>query len=290
VGRQKIPEIPLTPAHIAQFHRDAGAALARRGPGYFAERSWVIAEVMLMAIASLLGLWLWEAPALTMLALLLASAWFGILGEWAKALLLRKAVEREMETTQSDQFVWLVTVTLKMGHKTIKWAESDAPGTLRALLVVDLLCAGMATVMLILMIRDGAHDLGPLLAPGVEVVVPFALTFAFQATGLVWLVSRHRAGHGELAPPRSTAGLRGLLMLPMVAVMFVGSSDGYDLRGALTAFNGVMLLLVAPLMALLLLQARREVSWLRAHLAGTGQTSSDRGPDRAPGDGEAASP
>lgn len=267
MARRERPQIPIGSDHVAQLDRNAHVALARRSGSYFVERILGLSGMVLVAILSLLGLWIGGTSPLTMAMLLLASAWLGICADLVKALTLRDAVSREIETRNADHLVWAIANALMTGRTTIRSPDATAGQAIRHLLTADLICACAVTGIALLMLRDGGHDIATLLARDTWVPITFAAMVAVQAGMLAWMVLQHRSGRGELAPPRAALGLRGVAMIPVLAVIVIASSDGRDLRLALTMVNGLTLAIVAPLMVLSVAMERREVLWLRERVA-----------------------
>lgn len=257
--------IPLTAQHVVQMERDASAALARRSGGWLFEQGQQVAELAIIAGLSLASLLLWGAPALTMLLLLLASTWVGILGEWLKFLLLRDAVRCEVANSNADQFVWNVVDALQSGRGRIRRTSTQAsyqPGTA---IVLDFAFGGMATLAILAAIGEGGHDWRSALELDRWLQYAIGGALAIQLIAILWVILRHRSGRGEHAPPRFAAGGRGLGLFVLVFVLIFAGDEGRNLHLAMIATN-LLLLLLAALGVFGVWLMSRETRWLAAHL------------------------
>ena len=270
--------MPLTAEHIARMDRDAAVALARRDRGYFAEHLMLGAEAALLALLSLAALWLWEARPIEMLVVLLASVWFGILGDALKLRLLHHAVQREAEHARADNVVWTVAATLMHGGNSVPSDLLAAdPFEPRARVQADVLIGGLVTGLLLLVLLQPQHGIDSPWSLEAATAALLAAMLGLQAAGIAWAVRRHRSGQGHLAPPRFAAGLRGLLLFLLTFFALLLADDG-DLRPGLSIFHGLVLLLALGWLWYSK-QLRRETAWLRARMANravTGGTAWNR--------------
>lgn len=268
MARKEPVSIPLAAEHIAQMDRDAPAALARRNRPFYTDYIVSRAELSLVAVVSLAGLWIWETPPIAMLVLLLASVWLGIVGDWVKALLLRDAVRREEEVASTDGFVWAVAGAMVLGRTEVPRlgvAPPDGPGLA---LKADVVFCGFMTAMLLLVASNPANQFGSLLALDRDVLLMLVAMLFVQVASHVWLVLRHRDARGEHARTGFAAGTRGLLLF-FVVFFVLALGNGGDARPGLTLIN-IALLLLNLLWVFNYRFMRREYEWLRARLADRG--------------------
>jgi hypothetical protein len=259
------PGIPLQAEHIACMERDGAAALARRGPGWFTEQVMGTVETGMVALLALVALLAWDAPPLSMLMLLMASLWIGIVGDWLKWLLLGRAVRREAERNNADRLVWAVATALRQGRG---WLSNDA--TTRYIptvaMVIDLLLGGVATLAIVAITRSVGVNLESVFELDATVRFTIYAALALQAGGLLVVLLRHGLGHGQHAPPRFAAGIRGVGLLLLAIIVAFAGDEGRDLRTALLMTNGLLLAFAAIGLwgcSLLLGETRWLRRWLR---------------------------
>lgn len=265
---RKSDTIALSPEHVARMKRDAPAALARRGGGWLFEQVQASVELLLVAGLSLAALWLWGASALSMLMVLLASAWIGILGEIATYVVQRRAVEAQVQAANRDLFVWHVVDAMMDGRDRVSRdaVHGHAPGLG---IVVDLAFGGMATLALLAMVDASGFRWRTALDEDPAAAWTLAAIAAWQALGILWMCVRRVVATGDTAPPRFAAGGRGLGLFVLVFITLWTGDEGRDLQTALTWTYGLLLaacLLCTPGVWLM----QREKRWLQAYLARPG--------------------
>lgn len=86
--------VPITAADMARFHKNAPAALARRGSGFVAEELGRALSLFLTGLIPILGLVYFGWSASEMLVFLLIGSWFGILCDIARFFALPAQVKR----------------------------------------------------------------------------------------------------------------------------------------------------------------------------------------------------
>jgi hypothetical protein len=197
---------------------------------------------------------------------LLASIWFGILGDALKLRLLHDAVQREAEHARADNVVWTVAGTLMQGGDSVPsnllTADHFEP---RGRVQADVVIGALVTGLLLLVLLQPHHRFGSPWSLDAATGALLAVMLGLQAAGIAWAVRRHRAGQGHLAPPRFAAGLRGLLLFLLMFFPLLLADDG-DLRPGLSVFHGVVLLLALGWLRYFK-QLRGETTWLQARKA-----------------------
>lgn len=260
---------PITPADMERFHRNAPAALSRRGAAFVGETIAEAFETLLIGGVPLVGMLQFGWSANQLLLFLLIGTWTAILLDFAKYLLLAGAVERFAAAKYDDWHVWVVVESLRAG-------KSDAPQPhLRAKyepalgVFVDLVCGGVGTALIVLAIVTGPGiDVRELLADRtVQWSLGALVGYQLLLTG--WEIARQRfaPNDGETPVYLGMRGL-GLFLLMFVVVMFresAGDSGGIS-RGVMLTVNGVIVAwAIANVVGLLWL--RGETRWLRNYLA-----------------------
>ena len=264
-SRTKNETVSLSPQHIARMEREAPAALARRSGGWMFEQMVGTFELLLVATLSLAALWLWDASPLSMLMVLLATAWLGILGEIAKYVLLRRAVEAEVREASNDQFVWHVVTALMLGRARLSRdaVQGHSPGLG---IFIDLVCGSVGTAGLLAMLHQAGADWRGALAGDPVARWTLLAIAAWQVLGIGWMAVRHAWLHSDPSPPKFAAGGRGLGLFVLVFILLMAGNEGRDLHTALGWVYGLLLalcLLSAPGYWLM----QREIRWLQGYLA-----------------------
>jgi hypothetical protein len=281
-------KIPLTQADLDRFHRNAAAALLRRGPGYLWEEALGGLQTAVYGALPIAGLVWWGWSALQMLVFLMVGCWIGILCDTAKVLLLRKRAEAFCETRYNDWHVWVVAGALRDGSRAAAPSHLRAKWAPDAGVFVDFVMGGVSTALIvILLVAEAGLTTESLRTPGV--LTSLAALAAVRLAETAWEIFRHRSVDAERAaqvhdgvpaaaivtdsdrPVKAAVGLRGVgLFLLVFLTAFLTDED----RGVETDVAWVTMLVVNGLVVLygLLnltgwLWLRGETLWLRKYLA-----------------------
>jgi hypothetical protein len=263
------PELtPITAADMERFHRNAPAALARRGPTFVGETFAEAFETLLIGGAPIVGMiWFgWSADQL--LLFLLIGTWTAILLDFVKYFSLAGAVERFAAAKFDDWHVWVVAGALRKGEREaaaehLRVKHQPALGAL-----VDLACGGIGTLFILLAIASGTGPgLREMLA---ERSVQWSLAglVGYQLLLAAWEIVRCRRSPGT-CETKSAIGIRGLgLFLLMFLVVMLRESAGESgeiSRSVMLTVNGLIVAL-AVFNVVGLLWLRGETRWLRDYL------------------------
>jgi hypothetical protein len=267
----KLQLTPITAADRERFHRNAPAALARRGPAFVGETFAEALETLLIGGVPIVGMLRFGWSADQLLLFLLIGTWTAILFDFAKYFLLAGAVERFAAAKFDDWHVWVVAGALRAG-------KSDAPAEhLRAKhepamgVFVDLACGGVGTLFILVALAEGSGvGLRELLA---ERSVQWSLAglFGYQLLLTAWEIVRCRRSPGT-CESQAHLGIRGLgLFLLMFLVVMLRESAGETgesaeiSRGVMLTVNGLIVAL-ALFNVVGLLWLRGETQWLRNYM------------------------
>ncbi|BBO35880.1 hypothetical protein [Lacipirellula parvula] len=266
--RPQLPQSPITAADLERFHRNAPAAMSRRGPAFVGQTFADAFETLLIGGMPIVGmLWLdWSSEQL--LLFLLIGAWMAILLDVARYLLMSPAVERFAQTKFDDWHVWVVAGALREGRMhaaTEHLRVKHQPGMG---IFVDLACGGVGTLFIILaMTIDADQNLFALLADR-SVQWCLAGLIGYQLVAFAWEVVRWRRSP-QTHEAKVLLGMRGLgLFLMMFLVVMLRESAGESggvARGAMLAINGAIVAL-GLFNVVGLLWLRGETRWLRNYL------------------------
>ena len=266
--RQQLSQSPITAADFDRFHRNAPAALARRGSAFVGQTFADAFETLLIGGTPIVGmLWFgWSSEQL--LLFLLIGVWVAILLDIARYLLMSAGVQRFAQTKFDDWHVWVVAGALregKMHAATEHLRVRHQPGMG---IFVDLVCGGVGTLFIVLALTTGADKkLFDLLADR-SVQWCLAGLIGYQVTAFMWEVVRWRQSP-QTHETKVLLGMRGLgLFLLMFLVVMLresaGASGGIS-RGVMLAVNGAIVAL-ALFNVVGLLWLRGETRWLRNYL------------------------
>jgi hypothetical protein len=266
--RHELPQSPITAADLERFHRNAPAALSRRGAAFVGQTFSGAFETLLIGGMPIVGvLWFgWSSEQL--LLFLLIGAWLAILLDIARYLAMSPAVERFAQTKFDDWHVWVVAGALRenrMHAATEQLRVKHQPGMG---IFVDLVCGGVGTLFIVLAMTIGADKkLFDLLADR-SVQWCLAGLIAYQLVAFAWEVLRWRRSP-QTHETKVLLGMRGLgLFLLMFLVVMLRESAGVNAsvaRGAMLAVNGAIVAL-ALFNVVGLLWLRGETRWLRNYL------------------------
>jgi hypothetical protein len=264
----KLERTPITAADMERFHRNAPAALARRGPAFVGETFAEAFETLLIGGTPIVGMiWFgWSADQL--LLFLLIGTWTAILFDFVKYFSLAGAVERFAAAKFDDWHVWVVVGALRKGEREapaehLRVKHEPAMGVL-----VDLACGGVGTLFILLALAEG-HGLHvrEMLA---ERSVQWSLAglIGYQLLLAAWEIARCRRLPGT-CETKVALGMRGLglfLLMFLVVMLRESAGEGGEIsRGVMLTVNGLIVAL-ALFNVVGLLWLRGETRWLRNYL------------------------
>jgi hypothetical protein len=276
----------ITPADLDRFHRNAPAALARRGRGYLAESILNGAQTILAGGVPILGLMYWGWSGMEMLLFLIIIAWVGIVCDAAKVLWLRERAEAFARAGYDDWHVWVVTDALRSGRNKAPREHLRAKWQPLAGIAVDFVMGGVSTLLVVGQLAAkaglGLHSFqAPALLIGLAATAGFA---GFRVIFTVWQIVHHwhsrRSSKGKNSaaapatpdsdrPVKAVVGLRGvgLFLLMFLTIMLTESKLVMDAAWIimLVVNSLVVLLGVADWLGPLIV--RGETRWLRQYLA-----------------------
>lgn len=266
--RQQLPQSPITAADLDRFHRNAPAALSRRGPAFVGQTFADAFETLLIGGTPIVGmLWFgWSSEQL--LLFLQIGVWMAILLDIARYLLMSTGVQRFTETKFDDWHVWVVAGALRKGESHAATEHLRVKHQPEMGVFVDLVCGVVGTLFIVLAVTTGTEEhLFELLA---DCSVQWCLAglIGYQLATFVWEFWRsRRASQGY--ETKVLLGMRGLglFILMFLVVMFresAGASGGIS-RGVMLAVNGAIVAL-ALFNVVGLLWLRGETRWLRNYL------------------------
>jgi hypothetical protein len=274
---------PITPADLDRFHRNAPAALARRGRGYVAESLLNGMQTILVGGVPILGLLYWGWSGMEMLLFLIVIAWVGILCDAAKVLWLRERAEAFARAGYDDWHVWVVADAIRSGKHEAPPAHLRAKWQPVAGVAVDFVMGGVSTLLIVVQLMAKA-GLGLHSLQARALLIGLAATAGFRIVFTVWQIVHHwRSRRFRRAENRSAetadadsdravkaaVGLRGvgLFLLMFLTMMLTEGGPGMDAAWMIMlVVNGLIVLLgVANLLGPLIV--RGETRWLRQYLA-----------------------
>jgi hypothetical protein len=253
---------------MERFHRNAPAALARRGPAFVSETFAEAFETLLIGGVPIVGMiWFgWSADQL--LLFLLIGTWTAILLDFVKYFLLAGAVKRFAAAGLDDWHVWVVVGALRKGEHEVPAAYMQLKHEPAIEVLVDLACGGIGTLFIVLAIASGTGPgLRGMLA---ERSVQWSLAglVGYQLLLTAWEIVRCRRSPGT-CETKSAMGIRGLgLFLLMFLVVMLRKSAGESgeiSRSVMLTVNGLIVAL-AVFNVVGLLWLRGETRWLRDYL------------------------
>lgn len=262
--RQEIRYIDIDAAMRKRFAACAPGALARRSPARMHAQLLAMLQWLLIGGIGLLGVYVWQWPAVTLLLVWLAGIAVGIVADLLKWLFARRRLIRQLETFSDDQFVWHMVTAMQKDEQRVREEATHVyrPGVGIAL---DVGFGVVATVLFALWFRHQGIDVLALVHSDVALQRALMAVAAAPAIGL--LSSLITLGTSRDSEIDYQAGGRGLgLFFVIFALMFFG--DMKDGVGKLVVFiNGATIAvgLIALFGHWLMV---RERDWLVKHLAG----------------------
>ncbi|MDC0937047.1 hypothetical protein OAS39_12235 [Pirellulales bacterium] len=280
---------PLTQADFDRFHRNAPAALARRGWSGMIEEMSAGLQTAIFGALPVVGLvWLgWSAT--EMLLFLLVGLWVGILCDTTKLLCLRRRAEAFASACYDDWHVWVVVDALRKGkraaqgqHLRAKWAPFSG-------MFVDFFMGGFSTaIILVLLIVEAGMGLHSFQTPGV--LWALAVVSLIRIISTVLEIVHHRSKDRARGvdpsewteldaardassdrPVKAVMGLRGVgLFLLMFLTVFLTDEERVEevdvAWATMMVVNGIIVLYgMVGLVGWPLLVG--ETRWLRKYLA-----------------------
>jgi hypothetical protein len=274
--------IPITPADLERFHRNALAALARRGRGFVAEAVLTGVQTILVGGVPILGLLYWGWSGMEMLLFLIATAWVGILCDAAKVLWLRKRAEAFAKAGYDDWHVWVVADAIRSGKNEAPSDHLRAKWQPVAGIVIDFLMGGVSTVLIVVQLVAKA-GLGLNLLHTRALLIGLGLTAGLRIVLTAWQIVHHHSRRPREAerpgvvttnpdsdrPVKAIVGLRGvgIFLLMFLVVMLTESDLGMDAAWLIMLVVNGLIVLLGVVNLLGPLTTRGETQWLRQYLA-----------------------
>lgn len=248
----------------ARVARNAAAAIARRGGGFWVEQWVVLLQWFVVAGVSLVGLVLLGWSPTGMLAFLLASAWLNVAGDFLRWLVFRRRVRAFADRFNDDQEVWAVGVALSRGRQEIAPNQSSRYAVGLGLFI-DIVMGGIATAVLQLALAEHGVDLWAEFRGEGPMRWTLLAIIALQALGLAWALLSHLVGSQRDSPMKVTPGARGLGLFILLFIVMGLGDEGRALWLPMVVANGLLLglgLLGIAGMAILLYEHPRALAAL----------------------------
>lgn len=270
MGRESTNDyVALTPADMVRFHRNAPAAIARRGGGYILESLANSLELIVMGATPIIGMTWYGWSAVQLLVFLVASLWVGILCDWGRLALAGQGVKKFAESHYDDWHVWVVTTALRSGKNEAPRSHVRAKHAPGAGVFVDIVCGVLSTALIAAAIgfprrsstSAGIFDRG------------FAFSLAFmtfyQVVAAAWEIIRHRRAGPDAGPVQAAPGVRGVgLFILMFVTMTVGDPDAAEGLAAQRVMLWVnwAIVVIGVLNSASMLWLQGETRWLRNYM------------------------
>ena len=276
--------VRVSQADLDRFHRNAPAALARRGRAYALEEAASALPTILFGGLPIVGILYWGWSPAELFLFLLAGAWIGIACDTVKVFALRRRAEAFAAAMYDDWHVWVVVQALRdksnkapASHLSAKWNPMGG-------VFVDFVMGGISTALIItLLVAEAGLQFSTFQTTGLAIGI--GVMALLRVVSTAWELLHHRASdrarderQGEWVeqadgdrPVKVVVGLRGVgLFLLMFLVVFLtddgSASSATVTRICMLVVNCLLVLWgVTKLFTPLLI--RGETKWLRAYLA-----------------------
>jgi hypothetical protein len=259
----------LSAADLSRFHRNAPAALLRRGSGYVTEAVLGSLEMAAMGATPIVGLAWFDWSAAQQLVFLLVGAWVGIVCDLARLMFAGRGVQAFAKTHYDDWHVWTVVAALRSGREAPE-SHLKAKHEPWAGVFVDIAAGGIATIVLAAMMGSSGVIGGAGLLHDRSLQVSTGCFAAYQAACAAWEIIRHRRAGADAGPVAAHPGARGAgLFVLMFVVLIAGDLETYGGVNAprvMLVINGAIVLL-GVLNAAAIVWLKQETVWLRNYLA-----------------------
>jgi hypothetical protein len=266
--------VSLTSDDMARFHRNAPAALARRSGQAVAQSIMGSMELVIMGAVPIVGMLRYGWSATQQLVFLVVALWVGILCDFARLALVRRAVKAYADEHYDDWHVWVVVEALRAGRTTAPRSHIQAKHQAGAGVFVDLAAGGFSTALIAAAVFVNRGD-GPR-EPVFDRAFVWSLVgmAAYQAISAVWEIARVRrvsakGSESEAGGVQAQPGVRGVgLFILMFVTMTLGDPDGAGGLAAqrvMLAVNGVIVV-VGILNAAAWLWLGNETRWLARYV------------------------
>jgi hypothetical protein len=276
---------PITAEDLSRFHRNAPAALARRGGNFVGEQLGAAFETLITGLVPIIGMLAYGWSANQLLVFLLVSAWTAIVLDVLKLALLYEGVKRFGATHYDDWHVWVVAQALREGKTEAVRSHLKAKYQPEMGVVVDLLFGGVATVAILAAASNESWSGLRGLFDDRSVLYGLAILVGYQVVFAAWEIIR-RVVAKDAGEVKVAVGMRGvglfLLMFLVVMIRESAGDNGAVARGAMLTVNGLIVAL-AFFNAVGQAWLRSETRWLRDYLRNGPAHSAEQptGPKRA---------
>jgi hypothetical protein len=266
--------VSLSGEDMARFHRNAPAALGRRGGKAMAQSIAGSMELVLMGAVPIVGMLRYGWSATQQLVFLVVSLWVGILCDFARLAFVREAVKAYADEHYDDWHAWVVVEALRAGRTTAPRSHIQAKHLAGAGVFVDLAAGGFSTALIAAAVFVNRGD-GPR-GPDFDRAFVWSLVgmAAYQTISAAWEIARARragakGGSAKAAGVQAQPGVRGVgLFLLMFVTMTLGDPDGAGGLAAqrvMLAVNGVIVA-VGVFNAAAWLWLGNETRWLARYV------------------------
>lgn len=273
--------VDVTQADLDRFHRNAPAALARRGARTMLQEAASGAQTIFFGGLPIVGMFHWGWSAVELLVFLIAGLWIGIVADTLKFAFLRDRAKAFADAMYDDWQVWVVVGALRSGSNKAEASHIGAKWQPGAGIFIDFVMGGISTVFIVGALASQGI-LRPLVLERRTLWLGLAAMAGMRFLGAAWEIVSHRGGAARDADPKSRSafdedqpvkvlvGLRGVglfLLVFLTAVVAEKKDLDFDaprlimlvVSGVVVAYG--LLNLVGPLLLW------RETRWLRDYLA-----------------------
>ncbi len=263
--------VSLTADDMARFHRNAPAALARRGGAFLMESLAGSLELVAMGAVPIVGMLWFDWSAAQLLAFLLVGAWVGIVCDWARLTLAERGVKEFGESHYNDWHVWVVVEALRAGRTTAPRSHVRAKHDPWSGVFVDIAAGGMGTAVIAgLLWQTRMQGEGFAGFADRSWAIGLLGMAAYQVGSAAWDIVRHRRLGAMAGPVEAQPGVRGIGLFLLVFVMLtVGDPDKGDNLAAqrvMLTVNGAIVV-VGVLNSAAMLWLWPETNWLRKYIS-----------------------
>lgn len=260
---RRVGTVEISAELLRRFEQLAPAALARRPPTRHAGLLLESAQLLLLGLLCLCGLYFWGWSPLTLFLMMVAGMYASIAVCTLRWLVARRALRTHVDAHNDDRFVWAMVEALRSRQDHIASGEMVRYRAGAGVIVDWLLGTAALALFGFAMARREWLAPAQLLASG-------ELRWALAAAVALPLIQGVLAIGPWLDARRGTlenfgAGVHGAMALVFAAVLLLGVDSEAALRKLVIGLNAVIVVL--GLLALFGCHVLREqAQWLRAHL------------------------
>jgi hypothetical protein len=267
-------KVEITADLLRRFERLAPAALARRSRPHLDGIVLGSAQLLLLGVLGLCGLYFWRWSPLTLFLMMVAGLYASIVVCTLRWLVARRALRTHVDAHNDDRFVWAMVEALRERRDHVEHAELVRYRAGIGI-AVDWLLGALALAALGLAIARREW-----LSPA-QLLASDELRWALAAAVGLPLVQGMLAISSWRDPQRGGlenfgAGVHGAMALAFAATLTLGVESAAGLRKLMIGLNvAIVVLGVIALLGCQLL--RGQTAWLRAHLQARMQQTGQAG-------------